>query len=84
MEAQEDVVLGNLKTWEIPKAKGIQLILMKQGPGNEGREACENRRQGGNWQGAPGEEGDGMGHRSLWRGLVAPRARHIRSWACAS
>lgn len=35
LEAQE--VLGNLKTREIPKAKGIRLILMKQGPGNEGR-----------------------------------------------
>lgn len=38
MEAQEEVVLGNLKTREIPKAKGIQLILTKQGPRNEGRE----------------------------------------------
>lgn len=30
LEAQEEVVLGNLKTWEILKAKGIQLILMRR------------------------------------------------------
>ena len=37
LEAQERVGLGNLKTREMPKAKGIRLILTKHGPRNEGR-----------------------------------------------
>lgn len=36
LEAQGKVVLGNLKTQEIQKAKGMPLTLVRQGPGDEG------------------------------------------------
>lgn len=85
MEAQGKVVLGNLRHWAIQKAKGIQLTLMRQGPGDEGR-VRQVTDLGGKEElkGQEGEERYGVGCRSPWRGLVNPRIQDIRSWACAS
>lgn len=75
LEAQGEVVLGNLKT-QSQKAKGIQLILMRQDPGNEGR-LRHVKDPGGKWKigrGTPGNEGHGKRYRRPSRGLVTPRS----------
>lgn len=72
-------------SWE-PENKEIQLILIRQGPGNEGRvrHVKDLGGRGRTGKETPGEEESGIGYRSPWRRPVDPRVRDIRSWACAS
>lgn len=71
LEAQGQVVLGNLKIMGDSESQGTQLTHMRQGPGNEGRVGQVKGRTGRVWDGVS-------------ESLVDPTVRHIRSWACAS